>query len=149
MPRLALLAHRLADTIELKRHLLVGTDDLIEGIGDLACEAGLVAGQAYRKIAIAHRLQRAQQLTQVQSRLMIRAVGLRRLRGRTAGGRRLLRGHQTAPWQMRLEEIGRDGLSNRASARSVGDPAIKGRSNQSSAIPLCNFYKVDMNSESG
>src|SRR5579863_3971492 len=130
MAGLALLAHRLADASEFERHLLVGTNDLVEGIGYLACKAGLVTGQAYRKIAIAHRLQRAQQFTQIQSRLMIRAVGLRRLGGRTTGGRGLLRGHQTAPWQMRLEAmIGGAGLSIRACARSVGDPAMERKRN--------------------
>ena len=65
MPGLALLAHGLADPLE--RHLLVGTDNLVERIGDLACKASLVTGQTYRKIPIAHRLQCAQQFTQVQS----------------------------------------------------------------------------------
>ena len=40
---LALAADDLADALELLRHALVGGDDLVEGVGDLAHDADLVA----------------------------------------------------------------------------------------------------------
>ena len=62
---LALAADHLADSLELLRHALVGGDDLVEGIGDLAREADLVARQAHREIADAHGLQRMQELAEL------------------------------------------------------------------------------------
>ena len=62
---LALAADDLPDMLELLRHALVGGDDLVEGIGDLAGEAGLVARQPHREIADPHRLQRLKQLGQI------------------------------------------------------------------------------------
>ena len=43
------------DPLELARQALVGADDLVEGIGDLAGKSGLVTRQTHREIAIAHR----------------------------------------------------------------------------------------------
>src|SRR5262249_13466128 len=54
----------LADALQLLRHALIGGDDLIEGVGDLADDPDPVAGQANREIADAHGLQRLQQLMQ-------------------------------------------------------------------------------------
>ena len=46
---LALAADDLADALELLRHALVGGDDLVEGVGDLAADADLVAGMRTEK----------------------------------------------------------------------------------------------------
>ena len=62
---LAFAAHHLPNALELSRHALVGGDDLIEGIGDLAHEADLVACHAHREITDAHRLQGMQELAQL------------------------------------------------------------------------------------
>src|SRR6266498_2590000 len=51
---LSFAAHDLADTFELLRHALVGGDDLVEGVGDLAQQADLTAGHAYREVPHAH-----------------------------------------------------------------------------------------------
>ena len=66
MARLAVLADDLAGALELARHALVRGDDLVERVGDLAVEARLVARQAHGEIAVAHGLQRAQQLAHVE-----------------------------------------------------------------------------------
>ena len=55
---LALPADHLADPLELLRHALIGGDDLVERVGDLALDAEPVAGHAHREIADAHRLKR-------------------------------------------------------------------------------------------
>ena len=62
LPGLAFLADQLADPLELLRHALVGGDDLVEGVGDLAGDAELVARHADREIADPHRLERCEQL---------------------------------------------------------------------------------------
>ena len=64
---LALLADALADPLELLRHALVGGDDLVEGVGDLAFDAEPVARQANRKVADPHRLQRRKQIVQLMA----------------------------------------------------------------------------------
>ena len=63
--RLAFAADDLADPLELLRHPLVGGDDLVEGVGDLALQADLVARHANREIAGARELQRREQVAQV------------------------------------------------------------------------------------
>src|SRR5205085_4081919 len=62
LPGLALAADDLADMFQLLRHALVGGDDLVEGVGNLAADAGAVYRQAYREIAEPNRLQGTQQL---------------------------------------------------------------------------------------
>ena len=64
LTRLALAADDMADAFELLRHALVGSDDLVEGVGDLAEDADLAARHAYREVAHAHGLQRAQEVMQ-------------------------------------------------------------------------------------
>ena len=64
MAGLALPADELPDMFELPGHALVVADDLVERVGDLAEEAGLVPRHAHRKIARLHRLQRVQQFMQ-------------------------------------------------------------------------------------
>ena len=63
---LALAADDLADALELLRHALVGGDDLVEGVGDLARDAGPVARQPHAKIPYLHGLQGLQQLVGVK-----------------------------------------------------------------------------------
>src|SRR5215469_2468685 len=97
LARLALLAHDLAHLLELLCHALVGGDDLVEAIGDLAGDAGLVARQANREIADAHRLEGVEQNLEGPMLAGIVAVGAlviglcdreaRRLGGRSSGGR--------------------------------------------------------------
>ena len=55
---LAFAADALADALELLRHALVGGDDLVERVGDLAFDAEPVARHADREVADPHRLQR-------------------------------------------------------------------------------------------
>ena len=51
-----------ADMLELLRHPLIGGHDLVEGVGDLAGQAYLVAGHAHRKVPDPHRLQGTQKI---------------------------------------------------------------------------------------
>ena len=71
---LALLADHIAHALQLLGHALVGGDDVVEGVGDLAGDAGLVAGQADGKVAGLHRLQRLQKLFQRPGRQLRRIV---------------------------------------------------------------------------
>ena len=64
LPGLAFAADDLADTLELLRHALIGGDDFVEGVGDLALDAEMIAGHPHREVAGAHRLQRVQQILQ-------------------------------------------------------------------------------------
>ena len=50
----------MADALQLLRHSLIGGDDLIECIGDLALDAEMIAGHSHRKIPASHRLQGVQ-----------------------------------------------------------------------------------------
>src|SRR5207244_827928 len=65
---LALAADDLADALELLRDLLVGGDDLVERVGDLAVDALEVAREPDGEVAAAHLLQRAQELALVEHR---------------------------------------------------------------------------------
>jgi hypothetical protein len=65
MAGLAFLADHLAGTFQLACDALIGSDDLVERIGDLAADAGAVARQAHGEVAVAHSLQGPQQLLQV------------------------------------------------------------------------------------
>ena len=69
---LALASDNLADMRQLFRHLLVGGDDLVERVGDLAGEPGAVVGQAHREIAEANGLQRVQYVAQIEIVLGLR-----------------------------------------------------------------------------
>ena len=73
LPGLALAPDDLADMRQLFRHALVGGDDLVERVGDLACEPGAIVGQAHREIAEANGLQRVQHVAQIEA-----VLGLRR-----------------------------------------------------------------------
>ena len=70
---LALAAHDMADAFELLRHALIAGDDLVEGIGDLAEQADLVAGHAHGEVAHAHGLQCIQEIVQFGRRATIEA----------------------------------------------------------------------------
>ncbi len=69
----AVAADHLPDPLELPRHALVGGDDLIECIGDLADDADAIAGHAHREIADPHRLHGVEQFRQV---LRVQAVSV-------------------------------------------------------------------------
>jgi hypothetical protein len=56
--REAAFADGLSYALELRGETLVGRDDLVERIGDLARDARTVARETYRKIAVAYGLQR-------------------------------------------------------------------------------------------
>ena len=56
LSRLALAPDHLSDALELLRHPLVGGDDLIERIGDLAVDSEVIPGHAHRKVAATHGL---------------------------------------------------------------------------------------------
>ena len=60
LARHALFSHDLSDALEFLRHVLVGGHDVVECIGDFACEPHPRAGQAHGEIAIPHALQTGQ-----------------------------------------------------------------------------------------
>src|SRR5581483_7002015 len=62
----AFLADDAAGVLELTRQALIRAHDLIERIGHLAGEPRLVAGQSDGEVAVAHRLQRSQDLAQIK-----------------------------------------------------------------------------------
>ena len=64
LPGFSFAADDLSDALELLRHSLVGGDDLVEGIGNLALDPEMIAGHSHRKIAGAHCLQGVQQILQ-------------------------------------------------------------------------------------
>ena len=64
LPGFAFAADDLADALQLLRHALIGGDDLVECVGDLALDAEMIAGHPHREIPAAHRLQRVQQILQ-------------------------------------------------------------------------------------
>ena len=72
---LALPAHHLPDALKLLCHALVGGDDFVEGIGDLAHDADPVPGHPDREVADTHGLKRMQKFLQIQS---LAAVEIRR-----------------------------------------------------------------------
>jgi hypothetical protein len=61
-----LLADDVADAPELLGDLVVGGDDLVEGVGDLAVEAGQLARQLHGKVAASDALQGVQQLATIE-----------------------------------------------------------------------------------
>ena len=79
---LAFLADRLPDALELRRHLLVGGDDFVEGVGDLAGQACPGTGQAHGEISVFHGLEILQNDG--------KAIGRGRLKSAIAPGKNLL-----------------------------------------------------------
>src|SRR4029077_3829047 len=73
----AFLADDLSRALELARQALVRGHDLVERVGHLAGEPGLIAREPHGEIPITHRLQRAQQPAHVQSPFLgaVPAVG--------------------------------------------------------------------------
>ena len=67
MAGLAVLADDLPGALELLGKALVRSDDLIEGVGDLAGQTGLVARQPDREITVADRLQGPKEFADVQT----------------------------------------------------------------------------------
>jgi len=66
LPRLALAADHLADARQLLRHLVIGRDDLVEAVGDLAFDAGPVGGQAGGEVAVGHGGERGKELAAIE-----------------------------------------------------------------------------------
>ena len=66
MTRLALATDELADAIDLLGHALIGCNDVIESIRDLAEEAVFLAGHPHGKVAGTHCAQRLQEVLQFQ-----------------------------------------------------------------------------------
>jgi hypothetical protein len=56
----------MTDVFELIRHSLIGGDDLVESIGDLSREPGLVTGESDREISQPNCLERVQQEMLIQ-----------------------------------------------------------------------------------
>ncbi len=75
---LALAADDLADALELLGHALVGGDDLVEGVGDLAGDADVVAGHADGEVAGPHGLQGMQEFVQFARGFAVGVGGYRR-----------------------------------------------------------------------
>ena len=66
MTGLALAPDQLADALELLGHALIGCNDVIESIRDLAEEAVFLAGHPHGKVAGPHCAQRLQKILQFQ-----------------------------------------------------------------------------------
>ena len=66
MTRLALATDEFADAIDLLGHALIGCNDFIESIRDLAEEAVFLAGHPHGKVAGPHCAQRLQEVLQFQ-----------------------------------------------------------------------------------
>ena len=66
MTCLALAPDQLTDPLDLLGHALIGCNDLIESIRDLAEEAVFLAGHPHGKVAGPHRTQRLQKILQFQ-----------------------------------------------------------------------------------
>ncbi len=90
------------------RQALVRAHDLVEGIGDFAGEAGLVAGQADGEVAVPHRLQGTQDFTKVESIGFGTGVGTVRLAALGLG---------TLLWRLHVV-LQRDDLATRVVARA-------------------------------
>ena len=59
---LPLATDNLADALELLRHPLIGGDDLVERIRDLAVDPEIIAAHAHREVAGTHGLERPKQI---------------------------------------------------------------------------------------
>jgi len=54
--KVAIVTKTSPEALELLRHALVGGDDLVEGVGDLAGDAFMIAGHTNGEVPRAHRL---------------------------------------------------------------------------------------------
>ncbi len=76
--------------LELPRHTFVCGNDIVERVGDLAGQPGLVTGQADGEVADPHRLKRLQQLVRVDraaGQVVLRDIGLDEAAIGQAGGK--------------------------------------------------------------
>ena len=64
----AFFSDHLANALQFLRHLLVGGDDGIESVGNLACDSGPGSGKTHRKISIPHGLQAGQNYAEIGDR---------------------------------------------------------------------------------
>ena len=91
MASLTVLTDDLARPLQLARKALIRADDLIERVRYLSSQPGLVAGEPDREIAVANRLERPEELAEVEIGVPRRrpwwalamALVLRRVRART------------------------------------------------------------------
>jgi hypothetical protein len=60
------LSDDLADAFQFARNLLIGRDDLVEGLGDLAVHSGPIGRKLDGEISVPHVLQSAQELAPVE-----------------------------------------------------------------------------------
>ena len=65
LARLALFSHHLSDALEFLGHVLVCGHDLVEGVGDFACEPYPCARQPHGEIAIPHALQAGEDRSEI------------------------------------------------------------------------------------
>ena len=90
----ALFADDAAQALELLGESVVELDDVIEGVGDLAVDAEVVARQPHRELAPSERRERHQELASVERF----ALGARRIQGLRGRARRLgARGARRVP----------------------------------------------------
>ena len=86
LPGTAVAAHHLADPFQLLGHALVGGDDFVKRVGDLAEDADTVAGHADGEVADPHGLQRMKEFRQALGiDLGFASLMVRRRRGRKGG----------------------------------------------------------------
>jgi hypothetical protein len=138
LARLSFAAHDLADTLELLRHALVGGDDLVEGVGDLAQQADLTAGHAYREVPHAHGLQRIQKIVELGRCAAIdRAIGHCHRAWRRAVGLEFA-GRLGVPWH--------DFLQARMNSHDVTGAAVL---SWPSGHPAAIFGRVSRNTANG
>ena len=82
----AVAADHLTDALELPGHALIGGDDFVERVGDLADEADAVPGHTRREVPDPHGLQHMQQFRQVLGVGFAVNEALAGLRNRGSGG---------------------------------------------------------------
>src|SRR5579872_84280 len=86
LPRFSLFADDLANALELLCHVLVGCDNLIEGVGNLPCQTDPCAWEAHGEIPVPHRLKASQNHRQINSFLVVPGLAvLLRQRGDGSG----------------------------------------------------------------
>src|SRR5258705_284544 len=93
MTGLAVLTDDLAGALQLARQALVRADDLVERIGDFSSQPRLVAREPDREITLAYRLQRPQELAQIEAGAVHSLLAI----GFQTTTRTYLRFHQRTP----------------------------------------------------
>src|SRR5580698_4998567 len=65
LSRAALFTHHLPDAFQFLRHLLVGSHDVVERVGDFSGQPGPVTRQPHREVAVAHGLEAGEDYAQI------------------------------------------------------------------------------------